>query len=96
MFEVINSKKSSAYGLWFPDVRRYFLALDWEEDVMKNAIAALLIYPEGEKHLPARQAYEVVCNLAVAKRLAFRLYLISIPLMNAKHRTDKLAGISVV
>ena len=89
-FAVVDKDHSSAYGLWFPDVPGCFSASDREEDIVKNAIEALLLHLEGEEHPAARQVYEVACDPEVAQELASGSYLISVPLVTAKHRSVRV------
>ena len=89
-FAVVDKDQNSAYGMWFPDVPGCFSASDREEDIVKNAIEALLLHLEGEEHPAARQVYEVACDPAVAQELASGSYLISIPLVTTKHRTVRV------
>tara|TARA_Y100000385_G_scaffold204476_1_gene211811 strand:+ start:238 stop:558 length:321 start_codon:yes stop_codon:yes gene_type:complete len=48
-FSVVNKEHDSAYGLWFPDVEGCFSAADREEDIISNAIEALLLHLEGRR-----------------------------------------------
>ena len=84
-FAVADKDHCGAYGLWFPDVPGCSSASDREEDIVKNAIEALLLHLEGEEHPAARQVYEVACDPVVAQKLASGSYLISVPLVTAKH-----------
>ena len=85
-FAVVDKDHCGAYGLWFPDVPGCFSAADREEDIVKNAMEALLLHL-GEEHPAARQVYEVACDPVVAQKLASGSYLISVPLVTAKHRS---------
>jgi predicted RNase H-like HicB family nuclease len=89
-FAVADKDHCGAYGLWFPDVPGCFSASDREEDIVKNAMEALLLHLEGEEHPAARQVYEVACDPAVAQKLASGSYLISVPLVTAKHRSVRV------
>ena len=55
-FAVVNKEHDSAYGLWFPDVEGCFSAADREEDIISNAIEALLLHLEDEEQPHARQS----------------------------------------
>ena len=51
---------------------------------------ALLLHLEGEEHPAAHQVYDVACDPAVAQKLVSGSYLISIPLVSAKHRSVRV------
>ena len=89
-FAVVNKDHDSAYGLWFPDVPGCFLATDRQEDIIGNAIEALLLHLEDEEHPNARQVHEVASDPAVAHELASGAYLIAVPLVTAKNRSVRV------
>jgi len=89
-FAVVSKDHDSAYGLWFPDVEGCFSAADREEDIMSNAIEALLLHLEDEKHPHARQVHEVASDPTVAQELSSGTYLITVPLVTAKNHSVRV------
>jgi len=61
-FALANKDPDSAYGLWFPDVEGCFSAADREEDIISNAIEALLLHLEDEEQPQARQVHEIASD----------------------------------
>ena len=89
-FAVVNKEHDSAYGLWFPDVEGCFSAADREEDIISNAIEALLLHLEDEEQPHARQVHEIASDPSVAQELASGSYLIAVPLVTAKNRSVRV------
>ncbi len=89
-FAVVGKEHDSAYGLWFPDVEGCFAAAEREEDILSNAIEALLLHLEDGDHPPARQVHEVASDPLVAQDLASGSYLIAVPLVTAKNRSVRV------
>ena len=83
-FAVVSKKCDSAYGLWFPDVEGCFAAAEREEDILSNAIEALLLHLEDGDHPLVRQVHEVASDPLV---LAVCSHLIALPLVTAKNRS---------
>ena len=61
-FALANKDPDSAYGLWFPDLEGCFSAADREEDIISNAIEALLLHLEDEEQPQARQVHEIASD----------------------------------
>ena len=61
-FALANKDPDSAYGLRFPDVEGCFSAADREEDIISNAIEALLLDLEDEEQPQARQVHEIASD----------------------------------
>ena len=76
--------------MWFPDVTGCFSAADREEDVMSNAIEALLLHLENEEQPYSRQVHEIASDPSVAQELASGSYLIAVPLVTAKNRSVRV------
>lgn len=85
-FAVVDKDEDSAFGLWFPDVPGCFSAADNQEDILKNAIEALNLHLEGQKHPNARRINEVARDDDVAAALRAGAYLIAIPLVSMANR----------
>jgi predicted RNase H-like HicB family nuclease len=49
-FAVVSKECDSSYVLWFPDVEGCFAAAEREEDILSNAIEALLLHLEDGDH----------------------------------------------
>ena len=89
-FAVVSKDHDSAYGLWFPDVEGCFSAADREEDIISNAIEALLLHLEDEEQPQARQVHEIASDPSDAQELASGSYLIAVPLVTAKNRSVRV------
>ena len=89
-FALANKDPDSPYGLWFSDVAGCFSAADREEDVMSNAIEALLLHLENEEQPHSRQVHEIASDPSVAQELASGSYLIAVPLVTAKNRSVRV------
>jgi predicted RNase H-like HicB family nuclease len=89
-FAVVSKECDSAYGLWFPDVEGCFAAAEREEDILSNAIEALLLHLEDGDHPLARQVHEVASDPLVAEDLASCSHLIAVPLVTAKNRSVRV------
>lgn len=87
---VVDKEADSAYGLWFPDVPGCFSAADDEDDILKNAIEALLLHLEDQPRPDARPVHEVARDPEVAKALAAGAYLLAVPLVTAKNRVVRV------
>jgi predicted RNase H-like HicB family nuclease len=89
-FAVVSKECDSAYGLWFPDVEGCFAAAEREEDILSNAIEALLLHLEDGDHPLARQVHEVASDPLVAEDPASCSHLIAVPLVTAKNRSVRV------
>ena len=89
-FAVVSKEHDSAYGLWFPDLAGCFSAAEREEDILSNAIEALLLHLEDEEHPHARQVHEIASDPFVAQELALGSYLVAVPLVTAKNRSVRV------
>jgi hypothetical protein len=67
-----------------------FSAADREEDIISNAIEALLLHLEDEEQPHARQVHEIASDPSVAQELASGSYLIAVPLVTAKNRSVRV------
>ena len=61
-----------------------------EEDIISNAIEALLLQLEDEEQPHARQVHEIASDPSVAQELASGSYLIAVPLVTAKNRSVRV------
>ena len=89
-FAVVSKESDSAYGLRFPDVEGCFASAEREEDILSNAIEALLLHLEDGDHPLARQVHEVASDPLVAEDLALCSHLIAVPLVTAKNRSVRV------
>lgn len=89
-FAVVSKENDSAYGMWFPDVEGCFSAADCEEDILSNAVEALLLHLEDQEHPLSRQVNEIASDPLVAQDLASGSYLVAVPLVTAKNRSVRV------
>jgi predicted RNase H-like HicB family nuclease len=78
---IVHKDRSSAYGVYFPDVPGCFSAADDFEDLLPNAMEALSLYAE-DKELPAPSPIEKLrTRRDVAADLATGAFLIAVPII---------------
>ena len=73
------SNRLAKRGLCFPDVEGCFSEADREEDIIRNAIKALLLYLDDEEQSHSHQVHEIASKPSVAQELASGSYLIAVP-----------------
>lgn len=88
-FAVVHQEGDSAYGVHFPDVPGCFAAADEQDDLAREAAAALALHLEDEMAPTPRSISEIRNNKNIRANIADGALLLAVPLVKMPGRIVK-------